>query len=265
MSVGAVASVGRTQGASLIVNAFFNTAMNTAMGVASSINAYISMFSQNVTQPMAPQITKSYAIGNNQRTEELLIMSTKYSYLLMLLISSFFLSEPEWILEVWLGAIPPYAPIFLILFISDNLIQSLNSGVQNLIFASGSIGLYQLLVSILNLIAILLGFVVLNAGAAAYFLLVAYIIVSIVKFFIIQWVLRKSMHYDTATLWRNSYLPCLVVTLLFVPVLLVPLKTEPIFKLVFVFGYLCLLVWFIGMNRTERTKIKAFVYNKINK
>lgn len=66
--------------------------MNTALGIANSLNTYVAMFAHSLTQPMQPQITKSYAVGNIERTDELLIMSTKFSFMLMLLIGCPFLS-----------------------------------------------------------------------------------------------------------------------------------------------------------------------------
>ena len=258
VGVGAVAHVGRDQGAALVVNAFFNTAMNTAMGVAASINTYVTLFAQNVTQPMAPQITKSYAAGNCQRTDELLIMSTKYSFLLMLLISSFFLIEPEWLLGVWLVEVPPYASIFLILFVINNLVQSLNSGINNIIFASGKIVLYQILVSTTNILSVVAGYFVLKNGAEAYYLLIAYIMVSVIRFFAIQWALHKSLNYDNNILWKNSYFPSLFVVLFFCPVFFIPNTLNPVIRLVIVFSYLCIIEYFVGLNKSERVKIASF-------
>lgn len=263
VGVGAIAHVGRDQGAALVVNAFFNTAMNTAMGVAASINTYVTLFAQNVTQPMAPQITKSYAAGNHQRTDELLIMSTKYSFLLMLLISSFFLVEPEWLLSIWLVEVPQYATTFLVLFIINNLIQSLNSGINNIIFASGKIVLYQVLVSTTNILSVVAGYFVLKGGAEAYYLLIAYIIVSIIRFFAILWALKKSLNYDTSVLWKQSFIPSLLVALLFVPLAFLPEVLNPVIKLVLSFGYLCIIEWFVGFSSPERIRLKGFVQNGV--
>ena len=138
VSVGAVADITKNQGAALVVNAFFNTVMNTALGVATSINNYISLFAKGVIQPMQPQITKSYAAGDIQRTNELLIMSTKYSFLLTLIVGAIFLVAPEWLLSLWLGEVPPYASTFLVLLVVDHLVQSLNSGISNLIWLFGA-------------------------------------------------------------------------------------------------------------------------------
>ena len=265
VTVGAIAQIGRNQGASLIVNSFFNTVMNTARGVGSSINTYVSHFAQNIRQPMAPQITKSYANGNTKRTDELLIMSTKYTFLLTLLCGSIFLAAPDWILTVWLGKVPPFASIFLVLFIVDNLAQSLNAGVGILIFASGKIGLYQILNSILNILAVVLGYFVLSLGYPAYYLLVAYILVSIINFFTIQFVLSKVIKYDNSILWKYSFLPSIIVVLLFVPILFVPVLIHPLLHIILVFSYLLSIEYFIGLSKSERVKIKSIAIEFVKK
>jgi O-antigen/teichoic acid export membrane protein len=265
VSLGAVASVGRNQGAALVVNAFFNTVMNTAMGVASSINSYVSIFAQTVKQPMAPQITKSYANGDHKRTDELLIMSTKYTFLLTLLIGSFFLVAPEWILSLWLGEAPPFASIFLVLFIIDNLVQSLNSGVGILILASGKIGFYQVSMSILNIFSVVLGYLVLRGGEPAYFLLVAYIVVSIITFFVIQFVLHRQLKYDNSKLWKYSFIPSLVVCALFVPVLFFPVIVHPIINIIISISYLCFIEFFVGLSKKEREKLRHIAFRGVSR
>lgn len=265
VGLGALASAGKNHGAAIVVNSFFNTVMNSAMGVATSINTYVTMFAQNITQPMAPQIIKNYAAGNRNRTDELLIMSTKYSYLLTLLVGAIFLSSPNWILKIWLGEVPQYSSVFLILFIIDNLVLSLNAGIQNIIFASGKIRLYQVCSSVLNIASIVLGYFVLKAGFPAYYLIIAYICMSVVRFFAIQWALRISIMYDSHQLWKHSYLPSLMITVLFVPILFVPTLIHPILKIIVSLAYLCLLEWFIGVSKIEQSKILGFVREKFCK
>ena len=259
VAIGAVAQVGKMQGAALIVNTFFNTAMNTAMGLASSINTYVGFFAHNLTQPMAPQITKSYAAGNTQRTDELLVMATKYSFLLTLLVGAIMLVAPEWLLGLWLGEVPPYTTIFLVLFIIDQLVMSMNTGVQNIIFASGHLQLYQICVSTLNVLSVVLGFFVLRGGAAAYFLIVTYIIVSVIKFFAVQWVLHNTLHYDNSLLWKQSYIPSLLSVACFVPSLFVPIIYHPIVNIFIATIYLCLIIYIVGLSPKERNMLCGFI------
>lgn len=259
IGVGAIAHSGKVYGAAIIVNAFFNTVMNTAMGVAATLNSYLVLFSQNIIQPMAPQITKSYAAGNQERTDDLLVMSTKYSFLMTLIIGAVFLSAPEWIMGLWLKEVPPYATTFLVLFVIDSILMSLNSGVQNIIFASGKIRLYQICTSTLNILSVALGYIVLRTGAPAYYLVGAYVVISAVRFFVIQWVLHYTLNYNNHILWKRSYLPSILVALLYAPSVFIPDMSHPFIKLAITFGYLCIIVYYVGLSRSERDKISGIV------
>lgn len=265
VSIGAVASVGKSQGAALVVNTFFDTVMNSAMGVAASINSYVGLFAQNLIQPMQPQITKSYAAGNHERTDELLIMSAKYCFMATFLVGSLFLVAPDWILGVWLGEVPPFAPIFLVLLVTDNILRSFNGGVSNIIFASGKIGLYQALTSTLNVLSVVAAYFVLRGGAPAYYLTVTYICFSVIVFFAIQLSLHVTLHYDNRKLWKHSYIPSLITIALFVPVLFVPVSIHPLFKMIISFIYLCFLEWFICLTKSERNRLTSFIKGKITK
>lgn len=262
VSIGAIAMIGKNQGAAMIINAFFNTVMNTAMGVANSISSYIVMFSHNVTQPMSPQITKSYAANDTKRTDELLLMSTKFAFFLMLIASSPFLLQPEWILKIWLGQVPPYATTFLVLMIVDNLVLSLNVGISNVIFASGKIKLYQIITSALNILSVVFGFITLYIGLPVYSLIVVYIIMSSLRVIAIQIILKVTLKYENKNILRCSYLPSLFVILAYLPVLVIRVKIHPVVSIILSLMYLISVIFFVGLKKSERSliisKIKVY-------
>lgn len=259
VSIGAVTTIGKNQGAALLINAFFNTLMNTALGIANSINSYIQLFAQTVTQPMAPQITKSYAAGNYCRTNELLVMSTKFSFLMMFLVAVPFLVVPEWIIHLWLGEIPPYVVTFTVLLIVDNLIQSLNSGIVNIIFASGKIAFYQISISLLNFSSIILAYIFLKSGFGASSMITAYIIISIIKFFVVQIVLNKTIRFDNSVLVLGSYAPSVLVVILFLPIMSLKSALPPQWLLLSAMVYCSFCVFFVGLNRQERDYVKKII------
>ena len=265
VSIGAVSMIGKTQGAAMIVNAFFNTVMNTAMGIANSISSYIIMFSQNVTQPMSPQITKSYAANDTRRTDELLLMSTKYAFFLMLLASSPFLLQPEWLLTIWLGQVPPYATTFLILMIIDNLVLSFNSGISNVIFASGNIKLYQIVTSTINILSVGFGFIALYVGLPAYALIVVYIFMSMLRVIAIQVILKVTLKYENKYILRYSYLPSLFVVLSFIPVIVIKINIHPALSIFLSMLYLVCAILFFGLNKSERSIIKLKMVSFLDK
>ena len=267
VSIGAIAMVGKNQGAGIIVNAFFNTVMNTAMGIANNICSYVAMFSQNVTQPMAPQITKSYTVKDEKRTDELLLMSTKYAFLMMFLVSSPFLIAPEWLLNVWVGQVPPYSVVFLTLLIIDNLIMSLNSGISNIIFASGKIQAYQIVTSLLSIFSVIVGFLVLYLGAPVYSLLLVYICFSIFRVIFVQIILHRTLNYSNSKIIKNSYIPCLKVVLLYLPIFLLKTKITiaPLLLIIIALFYLLVLMFLFGLNTRERNALSFWIKTKLKK
>lgn len=269
VAYGAFATVGRSQGAALLVNNFFNTVMNTALGIANQVHSLVGTFASSLTQPIAPQITKNYASGNLERCYSLFVFSNKLAFLSMLFISSPFLVAPDWILNIWLGTVPDYAISFIVLITIDTLVQSLNSGISNLIFASGKIALYQLVVNTLRLTALFFGYLVLKSGAPAYYLYYAYIGVSVVVFFVMQSILHKTIGFDNSILWKRSYLPSLAVTVLFVPSCFFLGSVPPLLRILLVLAYLGILVLFIGFTKSERTylfdKSIGFIRRKLSK
>ena len=262
---GAIATIGRIQAGALLVNAFFSTAMNAALGVANQINSLIGLFSNNVTQPIAPQVTKNYTSGNFDRAYSLLVINTKLSYLTVLFVSMPFLIAPEWIVGLWLGDVPEYVVSFMKLIIIDTLIASINAGVSNLFFANGNIKAYQFVVNTLRLLAVLAAFFVLRAGFPAYTLFYTYIFFSIVIFFIVQYLLRRVLKFDNSLLIKGSYLPSIVVTLLFTPVFLIKNHINPIILMILAAIYLAAIIYLIGLNKTERVIVKSMIGKAIQK
>ena len=258
VSYGAVATVGKNQGAAIIVNLFFNTVMNTALGLANTVYSYVMMFAQNVTKPIAPQITKSYAAGDMDRCKQLMIMSSKFSFLLMLLISVPFLINTEWVLHLWLGNVPPFAAQFTLLMIVDALFDSLNPGIGEVIFASGRIKSFQLIVNTLRLLSIVCAFFVLKGGAPAYYLLYSYILFTILAFFARQIILHKTLGFDNRILIRGSYIPSLFVFLCFLPLLFIKIDIPVALYVVFSLVYLLIIIFFVGLNKKERDHILSF-------
>lgn len=265
IAYGAVASVGKAQGAAIIVNTFFSTVMNTAMGLANSVNSIVANLVQNVSKPIAPQITKSYAAGDKDRSERLVCISSRYSFLVVLLSASPFFIIPDYVLGLWLGDIPAYTVTFTILMIVDALIGSLNAGIPDLIFASGKIKWYQIIVNTIFLLSIVAAFFVLRAGFDAYYLQITYIVFSLIVLVIRQIVLNKVVKFDNTQLLKTSYLPSIMVLILFLPCCFIPIVLHPLVQYSICLLYLLFITFFVGLSRSEREKIECFVKSKVKK
>lgn len=263
IAYGAVATVARQQGAAIIINVFFNTVMNAALGIANTVNQYVSMFAHSLTQPMQPQITKSFAAGNSGRTDDLLVMSTKFSFMLMLLVGAPFFVGGEWILHIWLGEVPVYATTFTILLIVDNIVMSFNSGLSVLILADGRIALYQILINTLRIMAIVAAYIVLKFGMPPVSLFYCYIVFSVIVVIATQYCIHKTLNYDMSRVYKESYIPSILSLLLFLPILFLPTFYHPVVNIVLTLSYLVVLDYLIVLNKKEKDYISGIIKKKV--
>jgi O-antigen/teichoic acid export membrane protein len=262
---GAIASIAKNQGSGLIVNRFFNTVMNASLGIANTINHAIQMIAYNLGKSMTPQITKSYACGNINRSESLVIACSKYTFLLLLLTASPFIVETEYIINLWLGEVPPNSKSFVILLIIDSLIISLNNGIPELIFASGKIKWYQIIVNTLSIFSVIVGFIVLSKGYPAHYLYYTYITFSLIILIIRQFVLNIVIKINNWRIIKDSYFPCFIISILFYVYLQINIKLNPIINIIITFVYLSILIFLIGLKKIDRKTVYTYVINLIHK
>lgn len=256
---GAVATVGKTQGSALIVNAFFNTAMNAALGLANTINGLLVQLAGNVSSSISPQITKSYSAGDLDRATELTCMSSKISFMFMLIVSSPFLLTPDFIFKLWLSSIPDYLIIFSQLLIVDTLIGTLNRGVPELIFATGNIKWYQIIVNTLFILSVVVAYFVLKSGMPAYYMFITYIVFSLIILVIRQVVLTKITKINNKLIIKKSYAPSLVIVILYIPFLIFHPSWNPIVLNIVSIIYIITLIIVVGLSKTERQQLFGFI------
>lgn len=266
-SYGVIAFIGKNQGTSILVNAFFNTIYNTALGLANVINGFVNLFAQNIAKPISPQITKSYASGNMDRCEFLLTIATKWSFFIILLIAIPFFVAPDYVLAIWLDTVPPYTVMFLQLLLVEALIESLNNGIGELIFASGKIAFYQVAVNTTRLLGVLLAYIILKFGYPAYMMLYAYICVAIIVVVIKQVALKLSVQFDNRILLRKAYVPSVLVLLFYIPIVILfrNILIHPLVEILCSFVLVLIILFLIGFDKVERTYIIRFVKSKVLK
>lgn len=260
---GALASVGKSQGSALIVNAFFDTVMNTALGLANSVNTVLVLFSENISSSIAPQITKAYAIGNKERAISLTCFSSRIAFMCMLVLSSPILLTPYFCFTLWLGNVPEYVVSFAQLLVIDALIDTLSRGTSELVFATGNIRGYQLIVNSLLLLSVVAAFFVLRSGFPAYSIIVTYIVFSLVAFFVRQIVLNKVYHISNWRIIRESFIPSAVMVLLYLPFVLFHPNWNPIVLNALSLGYLSVLCFCIGLKKAERKRVLRYIHHLV--
>jgi len=255
IGLGAFVQIGQAQGAAIIINAFFNTLMNTAFSIANYLKSVVSLCTENLTKPIAPQITKCYASGNYERSIKLMTLISRLSFLITFLVSTPFLLETEFLISFWLGNVPPYSIIFSKLIILEIIINELSKGIAEYVFATGNIKWYQISVNVLLLISVIAGYLILKAGYPAMSFLYVYVIFAALTFIMRIIILKFIYKFDILRLFRESYLPCFLVVLFSIPVYLVKLNFHPIINILLYCSYVLLIIYIFGISMTEKKKI----------
>jgi len=142
---GSLAVIGYTQGINVLLNIFFGPAVNAARGIAVQVQNVTRQFCTNFQMALNPQLTKSYAIGNYSNMHQLLRVSSKFSFYLMLLISLPLMLEAPLILKWWLGVVPDHSVSFLRLILCVGIMLALSNPLIVSVQATGNLKKFQLI------------------------------------------------------------------------------------------------------------------------
>ncbi|MDP3115401.1 MAG: hypothetical protein Q8M98_11630 [Candidatus Cloacimonadaceae bacterium] len=261
---GAAASAGEHQGSALIINRFFGTTMNASFGVANQVGSMARMFTHGLSHAVVPQITKSHSAGDHPRSEQLVMLASKYSFFLLLIPALPILLETNYILGVWLTIVPPYTSIFIQMMLIKELIQSSKAGLPALIQASGNIKWFQIITSATSLMVLPISFIAFMLNKPPYFISLIFTITSFVTFVTTLILMRVILDYDVPLYLKRCFSRMLVVTLCMLPLLainklLVSGASRFFITLVASEIWLVFMVYLIGMERDERTGMRKYL------
>lgn len=115
----------RDQGVGMLMNMFFGVTANAAGGIASQVTSTIRGFANNILASIRPQITKSYAKNDDERTLELVAYSSVIIFYLMSLLMLPLIVETHYVIWLWLGIVPTWTVTFCRLGLICNLMISM--------------------------------------------------------------------------------------------------------------------------------------------
>ena len=165
--IGAVGQVGKGQGINIVINMFFNSTVNAARAIGLQINTVVSSFSTNFMKAVDPQITKKYALKEEEALNRLLNTSSKMSYYLLYIICLPLICNIEYVLHLWLGNdMPNYTVQFAVLALVDAMMLSFTDPLGTAVQASGNVKVYQLTVGMCAFMNVPVSYIVLRIAKA---------------------------------------------------------------------------------------------------
>lgn len=172
----------RNQGIDILLNIFFGVAFNAAKGICNQVQGAIFQFISNFQAAVRPQLTKSIAQNEYNRTYDLIMQGSRFSFYLMTFFSIPIFVNIEGILELWLTEVPPYSVELIRWTLIYLLWDTLSRFLIHSILSTGEIRNYQLLAGGTKLLAIPMAYACLKLGASPVIGIVVNIVLEIVCF-----------------------------------------------------------------------------------
>lgn len=268
---GNMANLGAFQGVSIIQNMFCGVLINAAMGIANQVNAAIYSFVSNFQLAFNPQIVKSYAAREWNSFTILIFRTSRYSFLLLLLISVPILTYCSEILAFWLGNVPEHAVPFCRLIIYCSLIDCIAAPLWMGVYASGKIQKYQIRVGSILLLNVPFSYLVLLWGFSVESTIVVRIVLNSILFFFRLFYLKSIMEFSVRAYAKQVLLPCIYVCMLILP--FIGLLTycgihyaiNLYIQVLVSFVITTCVIYAIGIHSHEKKILKHFVMDKLLK
>lgn len=260
---GEFAWAGTNQGVTILLNLFFGPAINGVRGLATQVQGVVMRFIMSYQTAMQPQIVKLYSAGEIDNMQKLVYTGTCFSYYLGLFFALPIILEPCFLLGLWLGTIPEYLPLFTRLVLINVLLDMMTNLLAATAKAYGKIGRYQMIVSLILAMNFVLSYVALHMGCPAYSVFIVYGIISIILM-VVRVLLLKGMIKEMTIsnfIFKVIY-PIVKVSLVAISTpIIAKYFIQDIYGKSFIICSISTLsviatVWSIGLNKTERDKIK---------
>lgn len=260
---GSVSLIAKTQGVSIMLNIFFGVVVNSGLAVANQVSGTVYSFVSNFQLASNPQIIKSYATDDKEYMNNLMIRTSKFSFILLFILTLPVFLELEYILTLWLKLVPEYTVIFTKLILVEALIHSISGSLMAAVSASGKIRLYHLVVGGFSLLILPTSYFLFMVGyPAKTTLIVSVIFASLALIF--RLILTKKLipkftigKFIEEVLGRNFLI---IILSLIIPMMLISKMHPGLTRLSLVvltsFGISIITSYYIGMNNNEKLFVK---------
>ena len=212
--VASVAGISMNQLSTIFVNIFFGPTVNAARAISFQVNNLLNSFCGSFTTAIRPPMIKSYAQGNYNKLNLIFSISNKILYYGMLMISLPLFLEMETLFQLWLNTKDEQTILFSRLILIYVVILSLNTPITFIIYATGRVKEYHLLVEIPIILSAPITYVLFKMSAPAYAAYIVLIIAVIVSHVFRLYSIRKwYADFDLIAYIRGFLLPALYITI----------------------------------------------------
>lgn len=271
MMIGALACMARVQGAAIIINFYFGTILNAAFGLASQVDSAAAQFTTTLRQAAVPQIMKSQASGDEERSLNLVYYISKYSFLFILIPTIPLITCISGTLKIWLGVPPEYTDIFVILMLINGMIANLSAGFDATIQATGKVKKNQIGYSLINLALLPIIFFLYKIGLPPYVNVIVMIGLTIITLIFQCWIMTSLSSFNIKMYINKTIIPSLFSLVLswlplhYIAKLFDNSSLQTLINLVIAVLWTCISIYIAGTTKPEKQKIIHLINTKLLK
>ena len=258
------------QGTTILFGWFFSPAILAAKAISVKVNSMTTQFIGQFRAAANPQIVMSYAQVNHEEFKRLILISAKYSFFIMWLMTLPICLLTAPLLNLWLGQTPEYSVIFVQLIMIDSLFWLFDVSFYQGITATGKVKQNTIYTCIVNFLRFPIVYILFRLGFSPISsFIVSIIFGAFIGLFLKPYLLKKIVVFS----WKdfiNVYITCIYVVCIsaIIPLLLTHLLDRNTIIGFITVGTISLIITgitilYIGMEKTHREKILILLKNKI--
>ena len=268
---GNAAVVAKDQGVVMLLNMFFGPVVNAAQGVGNQVSGVVTRFVSGFMTAVCPQITKSYASGEIDRLNSLIVKSTKFSFFLMVILIFPIINNTQVLLDVWLVEVPAHAVNFANIILIYVFIDCFTTTLYTAIMATSKIREYEIGLTILYFTNIIVVYIVLKLGMVPESVFILAVLFKLGVLALLCHQCYKLFPFD----WRSYgmlFVKIILPTLIFGALISFCyqyfFKNDSFLKLIvfsIVFELIMVpFIWFYGLSKNERQFVTKTIKTKFN-
>lgn len=246
-------------GLNMVLNVFGGPVVNAARGIAYQMNSALLQVINNVGIVIKPYVIQSYAKEDTTKTYNAIFMSSKLFFILQLCIVIFFSFLAEDVIRIWLGQVPEYVVIFLIIVLWQSLIRALHGPIDLFFYANGQLKQYQLCEGILLLMPVGVSYLLLKIGMPFYSAFIVVCVFELINMVAIVMIAKKYCKFPILPYLNRVVKPCLLMLmpyiLIFIYFLTVVETSSLLDKIIMelvIYVLTIIIALFMGLSKDER-------------
>lgn len=268
---GQTTTVVRNQAVTILLNQLFNPAIVAARAIATNVTSQINLFSNNFNIGLYSPIIKAYAANEKKEMFSLIFNGSKITFFLIWVFALPMFLGMDMILNLWLKNPPPEAILFTRLALIEVLINSISLPIATSARAPGKMKTYELTLGLIQVSIFFFNWIVLKMGYPAYTVFIIAALINLLMLFVRLIIVRQLIGLPLGSFFKMVALPVLG---------LIVVSTIPSWIIHFVlpqgtiFNVLslaisvilsCTAMYYIGLNKIWRKKIKNIAFNQFRK